>query len=151
MHTPSTRRSVDARRCRAARYGVPSTRCTVAPRKSTASMSGCQLVSAWSATSCVAASRWAGSLHSTRIDGPAPDTLKGLTDAGVKYIELNPAPKGKESLESDIYNAAEIDLWGNVYRQKLVDIARGAADGTKDSYFADLNKKWAAAKASVEG
>jgi ABC-type glycerol-3-phosphate transport system substrate-binding protein len=85
------------------------------------------------------------------VDGPTPDTLKGLTDAGVKYIELNPAPKGKESLESDIYNAAEIDLWGNVYRQKLVDIARGAADGTKDSYFADLNKKWAEAKSSVEG
>lgn len=85
------------------------------------------------------------------VDGPVPDTLKGLTDAGVKYIELNPAPKGKESVESDIYNAAEIDLWGNVYRQKLVDIARGAADGTKDSYFAELNKKWATAKASVEG
>ena len=33
-----------------------------------------------------------------------------------------------------------------MYRQKLVDIARGAADGDKDSYFADLNEQWGAAR-----
>ncbi|MEJ3404481.1 extracellular solute-binding protein [Rathayibacter sp. YIM 133350] len=88
---------------------------------------------------------------SPRLDGPTPDTLKDFDANDVKYVELNPAPKGKESLLSDIYNGAEIDLWGNVYRQKLVDIARGAADGTKDSYFDELNKKWKDARASVAG
>ena len=76
---------------------------------------------------------------------PLPKNLTGLSDAGVKLIEPAPAPKGKESLLSDVANQAQIDIYGQVYRQKLVDIARGAADGTKDSYFAELNSKWSAA------
>lgn len=82
------------------------------------------------------------------VDGPAPDTLKDLDAAGVKYIELTPPPADKAAWESDETKASEIDLWGNVYRQKLVDIARGAASGDKDSYFADLNKAWADAVAA---
>ena len=65
----------------------------------------------------------------------------------MQYVELTPAEN--PSLDSDIYNEAEIDLFGNIYRQELIDIARGAADGDKDSYFADLNERWAAARASV--
>ncbi len=34
-------------------------------------------------------------------------------------------------------------MWGNLYRQKLVDLARGQASGDKSSFFADLNTKWA--------
>jgi len=82
---------------------------------------------------------------STLKDSPLPANLKGLSDAGVKLIEPAAAPKGKESLLSDIANQSQIDLYGQVYRQKLVDIARGAADGTKDSYFSELNAKWGAA------
>lgn len=76
-----------------------------------------------------------------------PSTLKDFTDADVQYVELNAAKK--PSLDSDIYNKAQIDLFGMVYRQKLVDIARGAAGGDMKSYFADLNKRWADARASV--
>ncbi|MGN8026322.1 ABC transporter substrate-binding protein [Microbacterium sp. 22242] len=82
---------------------------------------------------------------STLKDSPLPANLTGLSDAGVKLIEPAAAPKGKESLLSDVANQAQIDLYGQVYRQKLVDIARGAADGTKDGYFAELNTKWSAA------
>lgn len=82
---------------------------------------------------------------STLKDSPLPANLTGLSDAGVKLIEPAAAPKGKESLLSDVANQAQIDLYGQVYRQKLVDIARGAADGTKDGYFAELNSKWGAA------
>jgi len=82
---------------------------------------------------------------STLKDSPLPANLKGLSDAGVKLIEPAAAPKGKESLLSDVANQAQVDIYGQVYRQKLVDIARGAADGTKDSYFAELNSKWGAA------
>ena len=42
-----------------------------------------------------------------------------------------------------------MDLTGNIYRQQLVDIARGAAKGDKDSFFADLNKRWDAAQTQV--
>lgn len=82
-----------------------------------------------------------------QVDGKNPTTLQDFTDNKVQYVELSAAKK--PALDSDIYNKAEIDLFGKVYRQKLVDIARGAAEGDMKSYFADLNKRWAAARSSV--
>jgi raffinose/stachyose/melibiose transport system substrate-binding protein len=83
------------------------------------------------------------------VDGEMPDSLADFEAAGVEYVELTPAPAGKEAYETDVINTAEIDLYGNIYRQKLVDVARGAADGDKDSFFADLNARWAEARAEV--
>ncbi|PZQ89129.1 MAG: ABC transporter substrate-binding protein [Leifsonia xyli] len=80
---------------------------------------------------------------SALLADPLPDNLAGLTDNGVELLELNAAPSGKESLFSNIADKSQIDIWGNIYRQKLVDIARGAADGDLKSYFADLNTRWA--------
>src|SRR5690606_28574421 len=79
---------------------------------------------------------------STLKDAPLPENLSGLEEAGVELIEPAAAPKGKESLLSDVANDAQIDIYGQVYRQKLVDIARGAAEGDKESYFAELNERW---------
>jgi len=42
-------------------------------------------------------------------------------------------------------------LYGPIYRQKLIDIARGAADGDKDSYFAELNERWGASVEKLAG
>jgi ABC-type glycerol-3-phosphate transport system substrate-binding protein len=86
---------------------------------------------------------------SPRLDGPTPTTLGDFDAADVQYIEITPPKAGEETKLQDIYNGAEIDLWGNVYRQKLVDIARGAADGDKSSYFDELNARWAESMASV--
>ncbi len=83
-----------------------------------------------------------------QVNGKNPSTLQDFTDNNVQYVELNAAKN--PSLDSDIYNKAEIDLFGKVYRQKLVDIARGAAAGDMTSYFADLNKRWADARAQVK-
>ncbi|MBO3662406.1 ABC transporter substrate-binding protein [Microbacterium stercoris] len=83
------------------------------------------------------------------VDGPTPTTLGDFEEAGVEYVEMTPAKTGEESYEADVISKAEIDLYGPVYRQKLVDIARGAADGDKASYFAELNERWAAARAEV--
>lgn len=83
------------------------------------------------------------------VDGPVPSTLGDFETAGVEFIEITPAPAGEESRLQDIYNGAEIDLWGNVYRQRLVDIARGAAAGDKESYFEELNSRWADSLAQV--
>lgn len=86
------------------------------------------------------------------IGGENPASLQAFLDVpGVTLITLNPAPAGHEADEDNIRSESEIDLWGNIYRQKLVDIARGAASGTKDSYFAELNKRWADARAKVLG
>ncbi|MBS1673692.1 MAG: extracellular solute-binding protein [Actinobacteria bacterium] len=79
------------------------------------------------------------------VGAKQPGYVTDLTDAGVTLITPALAPEGKDSLLKDTANEAGIDLFGQVYRQKLIDVARGAADGTKDSYFAQLNDKWAAA------
>lgn len=84
---------------------------------------------------------------SSLVGSQNPATLQDFTDANVQYVELTPAKN--PTLDSDIYNKAQIDLFGMLYRQKLVDIARGAAPGDMKSYFAGLNKQWADARASV--
>jgi len=86
---------------------------------------------------------------SPTVGAPLPDTLASFKTLGVKFVQLTAAPTGQEALQTSIANAAEIDLNGNVYRQKLIDIARGAVAGDKDAYFADLNSKWKAAAASA--
>jgi raffinose/stachyose/melibiose transport system substrate-binding protein len=85
---------------------------------------------------------------SALVGSKNPATLQDFTDANVQYVELNAAKN--PTLDSDIYNKAQIDLFGMIYRQKLVDIARGAAAGDMKSYFADLNKRWADARAGVK-
>jgi ABC-type glycerol-3-phosphate transport system substrate-binding protein len=77
-----------------------------------------------------------------------PASLKDFQATGVELMEL-PAAVTNSGKEDQIIKASEIDLAGNIYRQKLVDIARGAADGDKESYFAELNKRWSEAQSQV--
>ncbi len=77
-------------------------------------------------------------------DSENPPQLKEFADQGVNYVEDKPAPDGKENLQTEIVKASQIDLTGGIYRQKLVDVARGAASGDRQSYFDSLNKAWAA-------
>ena len=84
-------------------------------------------------------------------DKELPTNLSDFSDAGVELMEINPAPAGEESLLADTANESKVDLYGPLYRQKLVDIARGAADGDKDSYFAELNEQWGAAVTKLAG
>ncbi|WP_129667239.1 ABC transporter substrate-binding protein [Phytoactinopolyspora endophytica] len=88
---------------------------------------------------------------SVQVDGELPDTLSDFEPLDVEFFELAPRPEGEESLYSDIHNTAEIDLDGWLYNQKLIDIARGAADGDKESYFEELNQRWSDARAQVAG
>ncbi len=88
---------------------------------------------------------------STVVDDPLPENLSAMADAGVELMETNPAPEGEEGLLDAVANEARIDLYGSNYRQELVDIARGAAEGDKDSYFAELNDRWGAAVQEVAG
>ncbi|MFI5910454.1 ABC transporter substrate-binding protein [Dactylosporangium sp. NPDC051541] len=87
---------------------------------------------------------------STLKSAAMPATLADLTAAKTELIELNPAPKGKEGLADKIGNSAEIALFDGKYRQTIVDAARGAKNQSKDQIFADLNKKWAAARAKLK-
>jgi len=80
---------------------------------------------------------------------PLPANLSDLTDLGTEIIEL--VPEVEEGLFARIDSESEIAITQGGYRQRLVDIARGAANGDKANYFAELNDKWAAARASVTG
>ncbi|WP_306216074.1 ABC transporter substrate-binding protein [Actinoplanes sp. RD1] len=82
------------------------------------------------------------------VTGELPAVLRQFQETGVELVEL-PAATTNAGKEDEIIKESEIDLAGNIYRQKLVDIARGAAKGTKESYFADLNKRWGAAQSRV--
>ncbi len=77
-----------------------------------------------------------------------PESLQAFASTGVELVEL-PAATTNAGKEDEIIKESEIDLAGNIYRQKLVDIARGAAKGDKESYFAELNKRWGAARSQV--
>ncbi|AGZ41344.1 ABC transporter substrate-binding protein [Actinoplanes friuliensis] len=82
------------------------------------------------------------------VGQPLPRALQDFQDTGVELVEL-PAATTNAGKEDQIIKESEIDLAGNIYRQKLVDIARGAAKGDKDSYFAELNERWGKAQAQV--
>ncbi|MGN5734553.1 ABC transporter substrate-binding protein [Arthrobacter psychrochitiniphilus] len=73
---------------------------------------------------------------------PLPANLSSFADSGVELLELSPAPEGKESLVGNVSDKSKVDLNGFLYRQKLIDIARGQADGDMASYFTQLNKQW---------
>ncbi|MFF5426273.1 MULTISPECIES: ABC transporter substrate-binding protein [unclassified Streptomyces] len=70
---------------------------------------------------------------------PMPATLKDFVDNDVTFVERSEA---ETAVVNEIDNAAEIGLNKPDYRQKLIDTARGAQDGSLQDFFADLNKKW---------
>jgi len=73
---------------------------------------------------------------------PMPAPLTPFTDAGVSFIELSQA---KTATVNEIDNASEVGLTTPDYRQRLVDVARGAAPGDADSVLAELAGKWSEA------
>ena len=87
----------------------------------------------------------------TSVDGEAPEWFTAFETAGVVLFSENPVPAGEEGLRDNIAKEAEIDLWGQVYRQALVDDARGQTDKGMDTVFSELNEKWAKAKTELGG
>jgi ABC-type glycerol-3-phosphate transport system substrate-binding protein len=85
----------------------------------------------------------------TLSSGALPTTLQEFTDLNVKLVELAPAPTDQVGLVDKIDKEAEIGIYSPDYRQKLVDIARGASAGTLQSYLDDLDKRWAEAQANA--
>jgi ABC-type glycerol-3-phosphate transport system substrate-binding protein len=63
------------------------------------------------------------------VNQPLPKVLRDFTATGAELLEL-PAATVNAGKEDEIIKESVIDLAGNIYRQKLVDIARGAANGS---------------------
>ncbi|MFJ9559243.1 extracellular solute-binding protein [Streptomyces fuscichromogenes] len=72
-----------------------------------------------------------------------PAVLQPYEDAGVKLIELDDTAGARVKL---IDSASEVGINAPDYRQKLVDLARGARGGTLDGFLDDLGSKWTAAE-----
>ncbi|MFE0852576.1 ABC transporter substrate-binding protein [Streptomyces mutabilis] len=83
-----------------------------------------------------------GAVSALKSEG-MPDTLKEYVDNDVKMVERSEADTAEVNA---IDNASEIGLAKPDYRQKLIDIARGAVDGSLDGYFDELNKRWSEAR-----
>lgn len=77
---------------------------------------------------------------------PMPDTLEDYVDNDVTFVERSEAETGEVNA---IDKAAEIGLNSPDYRQKLIDVARGAQSGTLQDFFGDLNKRWDEAAATA--
>lgn len=77
---------------------------------------------------------------------PLPGSLKPYEEAGVTFVEMSYA---KYATVLDIDKASEVGLQAPDYRQRLVDVARGAADGDLPGIFGDLNGKWSQAQSTI--
>ncbi|MFI6108677.1 ABC transporter substrate-binding protein [Streptomyces sp. NPDC051310] len=88
-----------------------------------------------------------GSLSSVK-GAPLPETLKAFSDNDVTLIHQR---REKPAEVNGINKASEIGITAQDYRQKLVDVARGAADGDMNSYFDELNGKWSEARRTLGG
>lgn len=84
-----------------------------------------------------------------RLDGNFPSQLAEFETLGVQFVEIAPAPAGEEGLTSNIDSEAEIGLFEPIYRQRIVDAARGQVDETLEDIFDDLNSRWAEARAEL--
>lgn len=82
----------------------------------------------------------------TLRNAPLPESLKPYEEQGVKLIELDDAEGGRVK---EIDNASEVGIYAPEYRQDLVDLARGAKDGTLDDFLDDLGERWTEAQKTV--
>ncbi|GAA4051356.1 extracellular solute-binding protein [Nonomuraea soli] len=86
-------------------------------------------------------------LSISSVKGAAlPSSLTPFEEAGVTFVRMD--DKRAEQVDT-IDKASEIGLGSPDYRQNIVDVARGAAKGDLNGIFADLNKRWAEARATV--
>jgi ABC-type glycerol-3-phosphate transport system substrate-binding protein len=77
---------------------------------------------------------------------PLPATLQPFQDGGVKFVNMTFADAAKVA---DIDKASEVGISAAEYRQRIVDVARGAAKGDLAGIFGDLNKKWSEAQTTI--
>ncbi|GAA1558810.1 extracellular solute-binding protein [Actinomadura kijaniata] len=79
---------------------------------------------------------------------PLPSIFQPFESAGVRFVRISYA---KYTQVLDIDKASEIGLNKPEYRQRIVDVARGAAPGDLNGVFKDLNGRWSEAQGTVGG
>ena len=74
----------------------------------------------------------------------------GLANFKAPNIDILTMDQSKATAVTTIDNRAKIGVTAQTFPQHIVDMARGAAGGTLQSYFASLNKQWATARKATD-
>lgn len=78
-----------------------------------------------------------------------PDTLKDFEAMDVKLIANAPAISGEEGLLDEVDAEAEIGLWSDDWKKRIVEGALGYTGESYEDIMADLAAKWDAAREVV--
>lgn len=79
-----------------------------------------------------------------------PDSLKSSQKAGVQIVEENPAPKGKESLFSDLNNESQLGIGTtDKEKQRIIDAALGNSKESFEDIMKDFNQRWSDAISKI--
>jgi ABC-type glycerol-3-phosphate transport system substrate-binding protein len=79
-----------------------------------------------------------------------PSVLDSFSEVGVIYKTQNPAKEGEEGLFDKIDSEAEIGLWQDPQKVRIVDAAMGTTKETFDEIMEDWNKRWAKARKTLK-
>lgn len=82
--------------------------------------------------------------------GEFPAVLDSFKEVGVVYQTATPAKPGEEGLFDKLDNEAEIGLWQDPQKVRIVDAAMGTSKETFDSIMADWNARWAKARKTLK-
>jgi len=78
-----------------------------------------------------------------------PDTLADFEAMGVKLISNAPAIVGEEGLLDEVDGEAEIGLWADDWKKRIVEGALGFTGESYDDIMADFAARWDVARETV--
>ncbi len=78
-----------------------------------------------------------------------PAVLDSFKQSGVVYIAGNPAKPGEDGLFDKIDKEAEIGLWADPQKIRIVDAAMGTTKESFDDIMKDWNARWAKARKTL--
>lgn len=78
--------------------------------------------------------------------GVFPAVLDSFKEVGVVYQTANAAQDGEEGLFDKLDSEAEIGLWADPQKVRIVDAAMGTTKESFDDIMADWNARWAKAR-----
>lgn len=91
----------------------------------------------------------ASTLSISSVKGaPLPASLEPFQQAGVRFVNISYA---RNATVLDIDKASEVGINAPGYRQRIVDVARGAAPGDLAGMLRELDQKWSEAQATLGG
>jgi len=79
-----------------------------------------------------------------------PSVLDSFKEVGVVYMSSNPAKGGEEGLFDKLDGEAEIGLWADPQKVRIVDAAMGTTKESFDDIMNDWNTRWAKARKTLK-